>query len=108
MIPEVLIDTCNQITQLSPAILLAVVLYVVGFALKKAKFFPNALVPWVPALLGASIYPCMVDSASIEYHIKNPTIYNMLTGFALGALPTWGYEAAKAFMKPEDDDDGLT
>lgn len=75
----------DQIFELSPPILLAVVLNLIGLFLKKSPL-ADWVIPLVLILLGAVVYPFIAEVGKVSYAVSSPTIFNGVMGAAIGGF----------------------
>lgn len=102
---ETLSSTINGLLQLSPPVILGVVLWIIGRMMKAVPFIQNWSIPFVVSFLGAITYPFVAEIGEMSYNVKLPWLLNVLFGFAIGASPVlvdqmkqqWGnFKSAKA------------
>lgn len=97
----------DQLLQVSPPVLLAMVLYALGLGLKRSPL-ADWIIPWILGGLGALCFPFIVEVAKLNYEVRNPFILHAIYGLAIGAMPTWAHQSIKQFREREKKDDGGT
>lgn len=77
----------NQITSAPVHLLLALLLNVVGYMLKRTPKVRNEWIPWIIVALGTLLYPLLV-SPTLEQHqqYNHPWLIIAIFGFLLGVM----------------------
>lgn len=83
MTMDTLNKTVTELLQLSPPVILAVALYILGFIISKSPW-KNWIIPYVTVFLGGAIYPFISTTVP---QVPHPTVANILYGLAIGAVP---------------------
>lgn len=89
----------EQLLKLSPPVLLAVFLNVIGFSLKKVPWLPGWSIPLLLIAAGAGMFPYIADQASVSYQVENPAVFNGIIGGCIGGLAVGLHQAVSGFMK---------
>lgn len=90
-------ETMNELLQLSPPIALALLLNLVGIALKKSPI-ANWLIPPALILLGASVFPFISDYSKLSFECRNPMMLNAIYGGTIGGLAVGLHSTISGFL----------
>jgi hypothetical protein len=77
----------GQITGAPAHLLLALLLNVIGYMLKRTPIVKNDWIPWIIILLGTALYPLLVSPTLEQYQkYSHPWLILMIYGFLLGTM----------------------
>lgn len=97
----------DQITQLSPPVVLVLALWVLGVALKKSPW-SDWLIPFALPVAGAILFPLIAETGSVSYSVKSPTVFNGIIGFFLGGASVCFDQQIWQFFNRGQTADGKT
>jgi hypothetical protein len=95
-------ELLTKATELSPPVLLAVVLNALGFALKKSPM-PDWVIPLFLPTLGAAAFPFIAEVGKVSYQVQNPIVFNCIIGAALGFGAVGINQAFRQFLDRKTD-----
>ena len=90
-------ELISQIVEMSPAALFVLGFNGLGLALKKSPV-PDWTIPYLLGLLGALLYPCIVDPAKVSYTMAYPVVYQAMTGAVLAGASVYLNQITKQFL----------
>src|SRR5512139_1426248 len=102
-------EQIKAIMEASPPVLLAIVLNVFRYLLKKSPV-SNWVIPWALVLGGGVIFPFICDKQTVVYNAEYPWVYTFILGCCVGGLSVALYEGVSGFLgrnpvpKPEMPD----
>lgn len=102
-----IINLVAELLQLSPPMMLSVVLFVIGWYLKKSRLM-SWMIPPILGLAGALIWPLFAQPMHLDYEVKNWFALHAIYGLALGAVPTFVWETFQEWRNREKTPDGKT
>lgn len=97
----------NEITDLlqsSPPVALALVLNVVGLALKKTPL-PNWIIPVALPVLGALLYPYIAETGKVNFECRNPEILLGVYGALIGSGSVGLNQMLRQFLGRKEADE---
>lgn len=100
-------DLLNNLTELSPPVALAVLLWFTGAALKRSPW-QNWLIPFTLPVLGAILYPLIAESAKVSYDVRNPAVFNAIIGAVIGYSATGFDQQIRQWLSRSTKPDGKT
>jgi hypothetical protein len=100
-------DFLDNLTQLSPPVALAVLLWFTGKAIKKSQW-QNWLIPFALPIFGAILYPFIAETASVSYSVKNPVVFNAIIGAVIGYSSTGLDQQIRQWLDRPTNPDGKT
>lgn len=74
----------EQLKQLSPPILLIVVINALMFGAKRVPFIPNWIIPVVSMAMGGILYPLISKTGDVPYTVRCPDCLQILFGLIIG------------------------
>lgn len=89
----------TQLKDLSPPIVLWVVLNIVAIILKRVPQFPDWLIPVTSVVLGGIIYPLVTDPGKVSFAVRCPVCAQVLTGMMAGGIAVASHAQFKQFMQ---------
>ncbi len=100
-------DFLNHLTELSPPVALAVLLWFTGIALKRSPW-QNWLIPFILPVLGAILYPAIAETAKVSYSVSSPVVWNAIIGAIIGYSATGFDQQIRQFVNRPKKFDGKT
>lgn len=94
---ELLTDFGSLIQKWPLSVVVVVSLNLIGFALKRAGFFPNRCIPLTLIVLGSGIYALVGDYTRMSPEWRHPVAVLALYGVILGFI-AWGLH--KRLLQP--------
>ena len=97
----------SDIIDLSPPVALALMLNLVGMAMKRSPI-ADWVIPWVMMGLGSLVYGMVASTADIGYDVRYPQLLNFIHGACIGGASVGLHQTVKQFIeqpaKPRRDD----
>lgn len=94
---ETLTSSINELLELSPPVMLALLLNIVGALLKKSPV-PNWIIPWCLIVMGGVLFPFVAEQQTVVYNSYNPTVYTVIIGCCIGGASVALYEGVSGFL----------
>lgn len=100
-------EEIDKLLELSPLLLLALALNVVGLMLKSVNWHPDRLIPLTLPVLGAVIWPFLAEAAPVSWveKLDRPWLIYGLFGLVAGAICVWGHQAVRQMFGWKDAKD---
>lgn len=87
----------SQLSELSPPILLALALNLLGAFLKKSPI-QDWLIPFVLIVAGAIVYPTIAEVGKVSFDVSNPVMFNAVIGAVIGGASVGINQAFRQFI----------
>ena len=92
----------SQLSELSPPILLALALNLLGSFLKKSPI-QDWLIPFVLIGVGAAVYPVIAEVGKVSFAVASPTAFNAVIGAVIGGASVGINQAFRQFTNRKDN-----